>query len=193
MFLRYAMWINLLSMIYPQLCYLLYLYLWRLLMLSTTPRAFHPRERAGDHYTGASLGGMEYFVLLESIPQSVRHIASRYVRPSKIILWKAYFCNTFSKNCNLLPVPSFVILQCADTTVFNNYDLGKSIILWASLWIKLPKYENNQQDALYRLIYYSMSAVHVSGNVFAYHQEHLYVFTVSGSIHPNLGEHYQIL
>jgi len=55
-------------------------------------------------------------------------------------------------------------------------------------------YENNQQDALYRLIYYSKSAVHVSGDVLAHHQEHLTVFTVFGSVHPsNLGEHYQIL
>jgi len=40
-------------------------------------------------------------------------------------------------------------------------------------------YENNQQDALYRLIYYSKSALHVSGNVFTHHQGHLTVFTVS--------------
>jgi hypothetical protein len=43
---------------------------------------------------------------------------------------------------------------------------------------------NNQQDALYRLIYYSKSA-DVSGGVFAHHQEHLTVFTVSGSVHPS--------
>jgi hypothetical protein len=36
---------------------------------------------------------------------------------------------------------------------------------------------------LYRLIYYSKSAPHVSGDVFAHHQEHLTVFTVSGSVH----------
>ena len=42
-----------------------------------------------------------------------------------------------------------------------------------------------QQDALYRLIYYSKSALHVSGNVFAHHQEHLTVFTVSAIIHPS--------
>ena len=46
-------------------------------------------------------------------------------------------------------------------------------------------YKNNQQDALYRLIHYSKSAVHVSGNVFAHHQENLTVFTVSGSVHPS--------
>jgi len=39
---------------------------------------------------------------------------------------------------------------------------------------------------LCRLIYYSKSAVHVSGDVFAHHQEHLTVFTVPGSIHPKL-------
>jgi len=55
---------------------------------------------------------------------------------------------------------------------------------------------------LYRLIYYSKSAARVSGDVFAHNQEHLTVFTVSGSVHPsccrlaagsNLGERYQIL
>jgi len=35
---------------------------------------------------------------------------------------------------------------------------------------------------LYRLIYYSYSALHVSGHVFAHHQEHLTVVTVSGSV-----------
>jgi hypothetical protein len=63
-------------------------------------------------------------------------------------------------------------------------------------------YENNQQDALYRLIYYPKAALHVSGDAFAHHQEHLTVFTVSGRVHPsyyllaagsNLDEHYQIL
>jgi hypothetical protein len=39
-------------------------------------------------------------------------------------------------------------------------------------------------DALYRLIYYSKSALHVSGDVLSHHQEHLTVFTVSGSVHP---------
>jgi hypothetical protein len=37
---------------------------------------------------------------------------------------------------------------------------------------------------LYRLIYYSKSAVRVSGDIFAHHQEHLTVFTISGSVHP---------
>jgi hypothetical protein len=34
---------------------------------------------------------------------------------------------------------------------------------------------------LYRLIYYSQSALRVLGDVFAHHQEHLTVFTASGN------------
>jgi len=39
-------------------------------------------------------------------------------------------------------------------------------------------YENNQQDALYRLIFYSKSAVHVLGDIFAHHQEHLTIYSI---------------
>jgi len=64
----------------------------------------------------------------------------------------------------------------------------------------IMKVTNKMQ--LYRLIYFPLSALHVSDDVFAHHQEHLNVFTVSGSIHAgccrlpagsNLGEYYQIL
>ena len=59
----------------------------------------------------------------------------------------------------------------------------------------------NKMHYIRRLIYYSKLALRVSGDVFAHHQEHLTVFTVSGSVHPSccrpagstLGEHYQIL
>jgi hypothetical protein len=54
-----------------------------------------------------------------------------------------------------------------------------------SEFVTWDNYENNQQDALYRLIYYSKSALHVSGDVFAHHQERLTVFTVYGSVHPS--------
>jgi len=47
----------------------------------------------------------------------------------------------------------------------------------------IMKVTNKMQP--YRLIYYSQSALHVSGDVFAHHQEHLTLFTVSGSIHPS--------
>jgi hypothetical protein len=49
----------------------------------------------------------------------------------------------------------------------------------------LGNHENNQQDALYRSIYYSKSALHVSGDASAHHQERLTVFTVSNSVHPS--------
>jgi hypothetical protein len=45
--------------------------------------------------------------------------------------------------------------------------------------------EATNKMQLYRLIHYSKSALHVSGDVFANHQEHLTVFTLSGSIHPS--------
>jgi len=35
------------------------------------------------------------------------------------------------------------------------------------------------------LIYYSKLAVHVAGDSFAHYQEHVTVFTVSGSVHPS--------
>jgi hypothetical protein len=48
---------------------------------------------------------------------------------------------------------------------------------------KIKKVTNKMQ--IYRLIHYSWAALHVSGDVFAHHQEHLTLFTTSGSIHPN--------
>jgi hypothetical protein len=51
-------------------------------------------------------------------------------------------------------------------------------VAWIS-WIRASwyNYENNQQAALYRLIYYSKSALRVPGDIFAHRQEHLTVFT----------------
>jgi hypothetical protein len=47
----------------------------------------------------------------------------------------------------------------------------------------IMKVTNKMQ--LYTLIYYSYSALRISVDVFAHHQEHLTVFTVSGSIHSS--------
>jgi hypothetical protein len=41
---------------------------------------------------------------------------------------------------------------------------------------------------LYRLIYYSYSAPHVSGDVFAHYQAQLTVFTACGNIHGVVDE-----
>jgi hypothetical protein len=43
--------------------------------------------------------------------------------------------------------------------------------------------ETDNKMQLYRLIYFSLPALHISGDVFDHRQEHLIVFTVSGSIH----------
>jgi hypothetical protein len=48
-----------------------------------------------------------------------------------------------------------------------------------------PQVPATCQDALYRLIYYSKSALQVSSDVFAHRHEHLTIFTVSGSVHPS--------
>jgi len=48
--------------------------------------------------------------------------------------------------------------------------------------LTIMKVTNKMQ--LYRFINFSLSALHVSGDIFAHHQEHLTVFTVSGSVHP---------
>jgi hypothetical protein len=52
-------------------------------------------------------------------------------------------------------------------------------------WYDLTIVKVTNKMKLCSLIYYSYSALHVSGNVFAHHQEHLTVFTVPGSIHPS--------
>ena len=49
-------------------------------------------------------------------------------------------------------------------------------------------YENNQQDALYRLIYYSKSALHFSGDVFAHRQEHLTRYCKYSQVLLTMGE-----
>jgi len=56
-------------------------------------------------------------------------------------------------------------------------------MLLVRILIAFMKVTNNLQ--LYRLIYFSLSALRVSGDVFAHYQEHLTLFTVSGSVHPS--------
>jgi len=67
---------------------------------------------------------------------------------------------------------TYSVIFCYNLAVFGNSDV-------------LESYENNQRDALYRLnyLYYSKSDVQVSGEVFAHYQEHVTVFTVSGSVY----------
>jgi hypothetical protein len=46
--------------------------------------------------------------------------------------------------------------------------------------------KTTNQMQLYRLIYYSKSALRVSGKVFAHHQEHFSVCTVSGGSNSSI-------
>ena len=77
---------------------------------------------------------------------------------------------------------NFVVCLSVCPPIFDNTVCRNLTFMNPASWYN---YENNQQEALYRLIYYSKSALHVSGDVFAHHQKHLTVFTVSGSIHPS--------
>jgi hypothetical protein len=119
-------------------------------------------------------------------------------------------------NC-LVKLPSYSVLLHRAWNMYRvlyTYVFNETTETWLS-WIRASWYnhKNNQQHALYKLIYYSKSALHVSGDVFAHHQEHFTVFTVSDSANlsccrlvsqmiwntfgtpaaSNLGEHYQTL
>jgi hypothetical protein len=63
----------------------------------------------------------------------------------------------------------------------------KKELLWVQQGLQANKdatIKITNKMQLYRLICYSKSALHVSGDVFSHHQKHLTVFTISGSIHP---------
>jgi len=75
-----------------------------------------------------------------------------------------------------------VIETCSGKEKTNVWSLCV-VFVWAVLLVINTKgwwydYENNLQDALYRLIYYSRSALHVSGDVFTHHQEHLTIYSI---------------
>ena len=44
-------------------------------------------------------------------------------------------------------------------------------------------YENDQKMQQSKIIFYSFAALHVSSDIFAYHQEHLNCITASGITH----------
>jgi len=55
-------------------------------------------------------------------------------------------------------------------------------------------YESNQQDATIQVnLLFLVSSTCFLGDVFANHQEHLTVFTVSGSIHPCSCRQFQLI
>jgi hypothetical protein len=103
----------------------------------------------------------------------------------------------FCDNFNIIYFVEHTYLHITDFSLYANISVTFRLqhsFTWRS-WIRASwyNYENNQQDALYRLIYYSKPAVHVSGDVFVHHQEHLTVFTVSGSIYPSCCRHQPVV
>jgi hypothetical protein len=75
-------------------------------------------------------------------------------------------------------------LQILTLRLGDSWNVGHNVTV-GRIEVVLCNRKYNQQEALYGLIYYSKSTLHVSGDIFAHHQEHLTVFTVSGSVHPS--------
>jgi hypothetical protein len=111
--------------------------------------------------------------------------------------FRTFLCFAYARRCLSIDC-SF--LQCDNCLVERNVCPPSSLWLWHvflyseilyATWLAFMNpcmwynYENNQQYALYRLIYCSKSALHVSGDLFAHHQEHLTVFPVSDSLHQS--------
>jgi hypothetical protein len=66
----------------------------------------------------------------------------------------------------------------------NNYLFNRNPVFFSKSKVKFYLIMNTTNEMqLYRLIYYSQSALHVSGDVFVHHQEHLTVFTASGNVY----------
>jgi hypothetical protein len=101
----------------------------------------------------------------------------RFRRIKKNSYWPHHVCLSVRPHgTTLLPPDRFSLNLIFE--YFSKLDVRESV--HRDMIIKVT---NKMQ--LYRLIYYSKSALHVSDDVFAHHQEHLTVFTVSGSTHPS--------
>ena len=100
------------------------------------------------------------------------HLSTTWMRYK--IVWKIYF-EWISRAQLHQQYPwrwSYTEPKCVTEKTF--------IIIIIIIIIKVTK-----KMQLYRLIYLSLLALHVSGDDFAHHQEHLTVFIVSGNIHPS--------
>ena len=137
-----------------------------------------------------------------SIPPCIFPSMTRCRRQFLRTMWPIYFAFRLRISCR--------IFLCSLTLSNTSSFLTWSVQLIFSILLQ-------HQIQLYRLIYFSLSDLHVSGDVCARHQEHLTVFTVSGSVYPsccqlvswmsrgyslnsskrpagtNLSEHYQML
>jgi hypothetical protein len=100
--------------------------------------------------------------------------------PKPVIARDSEPVSALSLPCDPFPLFRYgiSIVRALDYAKGREYDFHESVHRDTTMKI-------TTQHALYRLIYYSKSAVHVSGDVFTHHREHLTVFTVSRSIHPS--------
>ena len=104
-------------------------------------------------------------------------VGNRYRGLSLPDLLASTFLEVACTNCWLLKAERFLVVHCrvlAGTKLDVRESVHRDIIMNVT---------NKMQ--LYRLLNFSLSALHVSGDVFAHHHEHLTVFTVSGCVHPS--------
>ena len=96
----------------------------------------------------------------------------------KILL---HFCLSITNSLRLFTPSTWRSLSTSSLYPFLGLPLR---LVPSSSWVKIfLGILSSSVMQLYRLIYYSKSALHVSGNFFAHHQEHLSVFTVSVNVH----------
>jgi hypothetical protein len=82
--------------------------------------------------------------------------------------------------CDMLQMDSLKFRVCRGRLIFADRNHTQDTEREGAIIVKMT---NRMQ--LYRLIYYSKSTLHVSGDIFVYNQEHLTVFTVFDSVHPS--------
>jgi uncharacterized protein involved in tolerance to divalent cations len=102
------------------------------------------------------------------------------------------------RRCNNCPFLCLTVIS--EFTWTHRLQMGEAIMIIITFRYKITKLLQEQVNnkhlynltfiiitnrmQLYRLIYFSLPALHVSGDVLAHHQEHLTVFTLSGIIDP---------
>ena len=99
--------------------------------------------------------------------------------------FKGLRIGSFYSYCFVIELVFYTNCFSLQTMRFASHKQQTIICIIEKVRLSKINQENNQQDALYRLIYYSRSALHVSDDVLAHYQEHLNVFTVSGSVYPS--------
>jgi len=100
-----------------------------------------------------------------------------------LVIFSKHYCANTCPAINRYIAANLLIQEtvwyCVTLILVNHHHVNLTSGKHYSLII--TKTTNKMQQC--RLIYYSLSALHVSDDVFAHRQEHLTVFTASGNIH----------